>query len=259
MERPFLQMMHRSRVRCKSNLILALDVVDDDMERMVSRCLGILEEVAPFICGLKLNRQILLPLGLARTRETVVKRAKELNLPLIMDCKVNDVGHTNVEIARRYFESGFDAITASPFVGWLEGLSPVFDVARKDGKGVVLLVYMSHRGANEGYGQIVVDEKTGKHLRQFEVFAQRAVDWNADGAVVGATSPEKIGMVKRMLGNAVPIYSPGVGVQGGDALTALRYGADYLIIGRSIFESKNPSEAARGILTSLKSVLGWTR
>ena len=251
MERRFLQMMRKSRVERESNIILALDVIDDNVERMVTRCLDILEEVAPFICGLKLNRQVLLPLGLTRTRETILKRARELNLPSIMDCKVNDVGHTNVEIARRYFESGFDAITASPFVGWLDGLSPVFELARRDGRGAVLVVYMSHRGADEGYGQTVVDEKTGKHLKQFEVFAQRAVDWSADGAVVAANSPDKIRMVKSILGSAVPIYSPGVGVQGGDALTALRHGADYLIVGRSIFGSTNPREAARGMLRSL--------
>ncbi len=40
------------------------------------------------------------------------------------------------------------------------------------------------------------------------------------------------------------IYSPGVGVQGGDAKKALDAGSTYLIVGRSIYNADDPEKAA---------------
>jgi orotidine-5'-phosphate decarboxylase len=112
-------------------------------------------------------------------------------------------------------------------------------------RGVILLVYMSHKGAEEGYGQTIQEPKAGRRVHQYVVFAQKALSWNADGAVVGATYPEKIREIHAILKNHVPIYSPGVGAQGGSIETAIRAGARYLIVGRSITFAENPTEAAK--------------
>jgi len=129
-------------------------------------------------------------------------------------------------------------------VGWEEGLKPVFDVARRLQRGVILLVYMSHKGANEGYGQTIYDTETGKKTSQYMSFAKKTLKWNADGAVVGATYPEKIREVREILGEKIPIYSPGIGVQGGAIESALKAGARYLIVGRTITLAENPAETA---------------
>ena len=164
-----------------------------------------------------------------------------------MDCKINDVGHTNRAIAEYYFKAGFDAVIASPFIGWEEGLQPVFEVAETMERGVIVLVYMSHKGAPEGYGQTVSDPKTGRLVAQYTLFAQKALKWKADGAVVGATYPEKIREVYAMLKDRVPIYSPGVGVQGGDLEAAVKAGARYLIVGRTIALAEQPEKAAKRV------------
>ena len=164
-----------------------------------------------------------------------------------MDAKINDIGNTNRTIAEYYYKAGFDAVIASPFVGWDEGMQPVFEIAHKMNRGVILLVYMSHKGAVEGYGQTVQDPATGKLVPQYKVFAEKALKWNADGAVVGATYPEKIREISAILKNKVSIYSPGVGAQGGDAETAVRAGADYLIVGRAIVEAESPRKLAEQI------------
>src|SRR5215207_9071811 len=52
----------------------------------------------------------------------------------------------------------------------------------------------------------------------------------------------------------LPVYSPGVGAQGGDAEQAIRNGANYLIIGRSIVESRQPAKAAREIQNRISSI-----
>jgi orotidine-5'-phosphate decarboxylase len=162
----------------------------------------------------------------------------------IMDAKVNDIGNTNQVIAEYYFAAGFDAIIANPFVGWEEGMKPLFEVAKRSNRGVILLTYMSHRGAIEGYGQNTTDAETGAKIPQYVAFARRALAWGADGVVVGATVPQKIAEVKTILQDKVDIYSPGVGAQGGAAETAIKAGADYLIVGREIANSPDPEKSA---------------
>lgn len=236
--------MEKTAGKVESNIILALDITDQNRRRILSRSLGTLESVHPHLCAVKLNRQAVLPLGLFEGVQKIVARAHDLGLTIIMDAKINDIGNTNRYIAEYYFKAGFDAVTASPFVGWEEGLEPVFEVARKMKRGVIVLVFMSHKGAWEGYGQTVCNTTTGKLEPQYRIFALNAVEWNADGAVVGATYPDKIREVNSVLKGKVPVYSPGVGAQGGDVEAAVKAGARYLIVGRAILEAKDPVKTA---------------
>ena len=239
--------MERSAKKAGSKIVLALDFPLDEPHRLLSRSTEMLEMVQPYVCALKINRQLVLPVGLFDGVQKILNLAHDQGLPVIMDCKINDVGHTNRVIAECYFKAGFDAVTANPFVGWDEGLQPVFEVAQQMQRGVILLVYMSHKGSEEGYGQTIRDPKTGRLVPQYLVFAQKALSWKADGAVVGATYPEKIREVHAILEDRVPIYSPGVGVQGGDIESAVVAGAHYLIVGRAITLAENPAEAAKTI------------
>ena len=75
------------------------------------------------------------------------------------------------------------------------------------------------------------------------MFFERAAAAGVDGIVVGATQDK----ILKEISGRLPVYSPGVGAQGGDPEQAIRNGADYLIIGRSIVESKQPAKVAREI------------
>jgi orotidine-5'-phosphate decarboxylase len=238
-----------------SNIVLAFDLPPNDPRKLLLRAKQILESVHMHVCAVKLNRHLILPLGLFGYVQELVNQSKGYGLPIIMDCKINDIGNTNRIIAEYYFKAGFDAVTANPFVGWEEGLQPVFETARRMNRGVILLVYMSHRGAWEGYGQKVYIEKASHAVPHYRVFAQKAVEWNADGTVVGATYPEKIEEVYSILGEKVPIYSPGIGAQGGNIGDAVRSGAKYLIVGRAITLAENPSQVAEDLkLVAQKSL-----
>jgi orotidine-5'-phosphate decarboxylase len=103
---------------------------------------------------------------------------------------------------------------------------------------------MSHPGAIEGYGQQVLSEQSAKPEPQYLLFARKAVKWGADGVVAGATYPDKIREIRQVTGGKVPIYSPGIGAQGGDIAEAFKAGCKYAIVGRAIFESEDPAKSA---------------
>ena len=120
-------------------------------------------------------------------------------------------------------------------------------------RGVILLAYMSHRGAEEGYGQLIYDKEKDEKMAQYISFARKALNWGADGVVVGATVPEKIREINEILEDKIPIYSPGIGAQGGKAISASNAGANYLIVGRSITLDKNPKKIVKILNKKLKN------
>jgi orotidine-5'-phosphate decarboxylase len=244
--------MECSQRQKDSNIILALDVTSNSRRALLSKSLKLLEKVHFYVCAVKLNHHLILPLGLFDGVQQILKCAHKYELPTIMDCKINDIGNTNRVIAENYYKAGFDGVIANPFVGWEEGLQSVFEVARQMQKGVILLCYMSHKAAWEGYGQTVQEEETKELTPQYLVFAKKALEWNADGVVVGATYPGKIKGIAKILTDKVPIYSPGVGIQGGDVQSAVKAGARYLIVGRTIVNARNPAAVARQIREEAK-------
>jgi len=250
----FRARMEETAKKNESRIVLALDFPFQNPEKrgdLLTKAQNVLEIVHPHICAVKINHHLVLPLGVFDGIQHLVNRIHNKGLLAIMDCKVNDIGSTNQVIAEYYYTAGFDALIANPFVGWEEGLEPIFETAHRLDRGVILLTYMSHKGAKEGYGQTICNPRTGVKRAQYVSFAKKALRWNADGVVVGATHPEKIREIFNILKGKVPIYSPGIGAQGGAAETALKSGARYLIVGREITLAENP--AAR--VEEMKSVI----
>lgn len=240
-----------------SPLVLALDFPYEAPENritVIDRAQKILKEVHPYICAVKINHHLVLPLGTFDGVQQLVEQIRGQGLLAIMDAKVNDIGSTNQVIAEYYYSAGFDAIIANPFVGWDEGLEPLFEVSHRLNRGVILLCYMSHKGASEGYGQTIIDQNNGEKTFQYLSFAKKALKWGADGVVVGATYLEKIREVKQILSEKVPIYSPGIGAQGGSAEMAVKSGASYLIVGREITMASDPAQTARKLRDSVKGI-----
>ncbi len=253
----FREKMQDTSKSKNSHIVLALDFpfeAAQNSEKVLAKAQKVLKAAQPYICAVKINHHLTLPLGLFDGVQKLVEQIRGEGMLAIMDAKVNDIGNTNQIIADYYYAAGFDAIIANPFVGWDEGLKPLFETSKKQNKGVILLTYMSHKGACEGYGQTVINPDTFEQTPQYVSFAKKALNWGADGVVVGATVPEKIAEVNRILGENVDIYSPGVGAQGGAAEKAIKAGARYIIVGREITNSNDPAQTARMLCDSIKGI-----
>jgi len=120
-----------------------------------------------------------------------------------------------------------------------ENLQNLIESAHKDDHGIITLVHMSHPGAKSGYGLTVL-QPNKKILKINELFLEWSCSMKADGIVVGATVPQIIKSCNKKAKGRCEIYSPGVGTQGGDPRGAIKSGADYLIIGRTILNAKDP-------------------
>jgi len=226
-------MLHSSR-KNSSRVVLALDFADPYDARL-RKAGEVLESTKGEVAAVKMNHHLLLPFGLQGVNP-LIEVCKQEGLPLIADLKVNDIESTNMNIADSLLDFGFDAVIANPFVGASEGLEGVIERMHSRGGGVILLVYMSHNGATEGYGLRL---EGGEPVHR--VFAQRARDWGADGVVVSAKSPEIVRETRATVGKECLIFTPGIGAQGGDAPS----GQDFIIVGRSITESGDPLKVVR--------------
>ncbi|MCP8309607.1 MAG: orotidine 5'-phosphate decarboxylase [archaeon] len=221
-----------------SRVVLALDVIANKRSQLIERALSLLDKLSLHIAAVKLNYHLLLPLNLFTDVKRIVDHAHKYGLQVIADLKLNDIASTNLAASDYLWRAGFDAIIANPFIGYEEGLEPVIKRAHEMNKGIILLAYMSHKGSKEGYGLTVID----KNLRQekiYELFVKRAIEWNADGIVVGATDLDILSSIASRAKGKLLIFSPGIGAQGGDATKAVKAGADFIIIGRAIIESKD--------------------
>jgi len=197
-----------------SRLVLALDETDP------ARALSIAKEVSPFVAKIKINYPLVLSAGL-----DIVTKISEFS-SVICDFKVADIPNTNRLITEAAFNAGASGIIAHAFPG-PESLKAIREV--DSDKELYVVITMSH-------------PKGGDFFR-IEDFCSLALEAGATGVVAPATRPEDVAKVRNLVGN-LKIISPGVGAQGGSSKDTLRAGADYIIVGRGIYQSDNPAEAA---------------
>ena len=237
----FRKRMKESSLR--SSIILANDLDNKNMVLVEKKTIQNIRTLGKYLCAIKFNFHLLLPLGEKKIKK-INKIAHDFGLQTIADIKLNDIGNTNMITLQRLWNSGFDAVIVNPIMG-PENLSELVKSAHKNNRGVITLVHMSHPGAKLGYGLKVQDPYTKKMTNIHELFLKWSYSLHVDGIVVGATIPKLIELSHKKAKGRFEIYSPGVGTQGGNAYDALNAGANYLIVGRTILNSKNPKLEAK--------------
>ncbi len=231
---------YRTRIResasDKSRIILANDLENLSIQKLESNTIKNIKTLNKFLCAIKFNFHLILPLGI-KSLTKINHVAHDAGLQTIADIKLNDIGNTNKITTEKLWQAGFDAVIVNPIMG-SKNLQSLIESAHKDDHGIITLVHMSHPGAKLGYGLTVLKNK--KTLKINELFLEWSCSMKADGIVVGATVPQIIKSCSKRSKGRCEIYSPGVGTQGGDPVNAIRSGANYLIVGRTILNAKDP-------------------
>jgi len=234
--RSFKARMYESARRA-GPLVLAADIAASP-SRLVPRMLAAARRVEGSACAIKLNMHALLPLGAADVR-AITREAHSLGMQAIADIKLNDIPSTNAAAAEALWGMGIDALIATPVMG-AASLEALARAAHGAGRGVIALGHMSAPEARATY-----EARMARRGRLYHGLVRAAARAGADGIVVGATYPRVISEVSR-IARGVPIYSPGIGAQGGSARRAAEAGASYYIVGRSVLGAASPrAEAAR--------------
>lgn len=235
----------------KSRIILALDAPPrKDLKKFIKSTIRLLEH---HICAIKINYHVILPLSLSEITE-INRLAHHYGLVSIADLKLNDIKSTN-KIAIEYLSMmEFDAVIVNPFMGKDE-LRFASKQAHKINFGIIALVYMSHPGAEESFGMDVSANKQISRSQQltqlYKIFFDYACKSHVDGIIIGATQDK---ILNELSGHKeLPIYSPGLGKQGGDIAKAANNGTNFFIIGRSIIESNDPLDVVKKIKREISS------
>ena len=209
----------------ETRLILALDVTSGE------RALSLVGRLCPYFDAIKIGYPLILAAGLG-----VVKGIASI-APVIADLKVADIPNTNRLICQAAFQAGASGVIAQAFPG-KDSLLACAEVAAENGADLYVVTEMSHPGAEMFMAP------------QAERMARLAAEVGAAGVVAPATRHERIRLIRSIIGERT-IISPGVGAQGGSAGAALEAGADYIIVGRSIYGAEDPEAAAKRLLFSL--------
>lgn len=209
-----------------TGLIVAMDVTRMD------RAVEIASEVAECVDAIKVGYPLVLSEGLS-----VISRLADY-APVIADFKVADIPNTDELICEQVFKAGACGVIVHGFTGE-DSLKACIGVARRYDGDIYVVSEMSHPGGSK-YFQPIADE-----------IASMAYEFGATGIVAPATRPERVKHLRSIIGDGLSIISPGVGAQGGKASDVIAAGANWIIVGRSIYNSENPKETAMELVTGI--------
>ncbi|HEU03697.1 MAG TPA: orotidine 5'-phosphate decarboxylase [Nitrosopumilus sp.] len=184
----------------KGRLILANDY-PPTQKNLESKTISNIKKLSKYLCGLKINFHLLLPLG-SKEITKINKIAHKYGLVTIADIKLNDIGNTNENATEILWKLGFDAVIVNPIMG-KNSLKKIIDSAHKKNKGVITLCHMSAPEAKLSYEMNVKHSRNQKKL--YELFLDWAISENADGIIAGATVPKIISYCKKKAKNNLSI------------------------------------------------------
>jgi len=235
----------------KDRLIVALDV---DTLAQAEALLDRLQGVAGHF---KIGSQLFTAVG-PRAVEAVAKRGARV----FLDLKYHDIPNTVAGAAREAARMGVSMfnVHASGGVAMMRAAAEAAAAAAKErgaARPLVLAVTVLTSLDRAALGrELGVASSVEGHVLRLSGLAREA---GLDGCVA---SPNEIAAIRRALGPAWVIVTPGIRPAGSDPgdqsrtatpAAAARAGAHYLVIGRPITAAADPATAARAILEEMKA------
>ena len=234
----------RIKKSAKTSPIILANDYDPKTPNIESKTLKNIKTLGDHLCGIKINFHLLLQLDKKQISK-INKTAHDSGLQCIADIKLNDIGNTNFITTENLWNMGFDAVIVNPIMG-KKSLKNLVELSHKKNKGIISLCHMSAPEAKLSYELEIKNRSKNKQL--YQLFLDWALSTHVDGIIVGATYPKIISYCKKSVHGKLALFSPGVGTQGGSPSKAKKLGSDYLIVGRTILNSKNPIQTTKDLV-----------
>jgi len=216
----FWSKYHERYARLNSSVCIGLDSQPDKLPACLATAANpiwefnraIIDATHEYATAYKPNLAFYLADGV-RGLEALYQTVRHIpeDIPVILDCKVGDIGSTMSGYAQAFFKDlKVDAITINPLMG-SDVLKPLLELEHSFAFALALT---SNPGAEDffhqaGMKQHVADWITGYDLQRL-------------GAVVGATQTTDLALMRKLLPQRVFLI-PGVGAQGGDLAAVLQH------------------------------------
>jgi len=191
---------------------------------------AIIRATAPFCCAYKPNLAFYENAGdtgteaLKKTVEFIKKEFPEHLV--ILDGKRGDIGNTAAQYAEALKKLGADTVTVNPYLG-PDTLVPFLET----GLGIIVLCVTTNSGNKYfQYATVKMDDGTERPMylhvadtiTNYE-FQKDPLDYQGSvGLVTGATHPEELGEVRKLVGDDILLLIPGIGKQEGDLEATIR-------------------------------------
>ena len=234
----------RIKKSAKTSPIILANDYDPKTPSIESKTLRNIKLLNEYLCGIKINFHLLLQLDKKQISK-INKTAHDYGLQCIADIKLNDIGNTNSVTTENLWNMGFDAVIVNPIMG-KKSLKNLVELSHKKNKGVISLCHMSAPEPKLSYELEI--KNNSKKQQLYQLFLDWALTSHVDGIIVGATFPKIISYCKKSARGKLSLFSPGIGTQGGSASKAKKLGSDYLIVGRTILNSKNPVQTTKNLV-----------
>ena len=251
----------RLRTAAAANRSLLCVGLDPDPERIpggaagaLRHCLAVVERTAEHTCCFKPNAAFWEQYGADGWKALgELRQAMPAEIPVLLDAKRGDIGSTMRAYARAAFETlGFDAVTASPYLG----ADSLRELTRYSARGVYVLCRTSNPGARDLQHLLAGDRPLYLHVAGL---AEQVAEAGNVGLVVGATASEQLAEVRAV--TSLPFLVPGVGAQGGDLESAVRAAwngdeASCLVsVSRAVLYADDPAAAAADLKSGINSAI----
>jgi orotidine-5'-phosphate decarboxylase len=219
------------------NIIVALDVANADA------ALDLVNRLRSTISRFKVGLQLYIAAG-----PPVVTRIIETGARVFLDLKLHDIPNTVGGAVESAASLGVEMLTVH-LTGGQAMVRAAVEAAQQRLMIIGVTVLTSHD--HESLRRVGVIEGTEKQVGRL---ARLAVECGAHGLVV---SPHETAMIRSQFGRELIVITPGIRPAGADAgdqkrvatpHSAIRAGADYLVIGRPINRDPDPVGAVHRIL-----------
>jgi orotidine-5'-phosphate decarboxylase len=238
-------------MEAREKLIIALDVSD------FRQALDLVEKLKDHVGFFKVGLELFCNCG-----PEIVTAIKEKGGRVFLDLKFHDIPRTAAQAARAATRVGAEMFTVH-LSGGNEMLRAVVDTVREEAAGVprpqvIGVTVLTSLGAEQLKSEVGVLRSP---LEQVIFLAEQAIKCGLDGVVA---SPQEASAIRAHYGSGLLIITPGIRPQGtggddqkrtGSPASALKAGADYLVVGRPVLRAPDPCQAAREIIKEIEEAL----